>query len=95
MPEVFWQTHLPQSSPGDSSRRGLSGGGGRMRGGSRGGHRCCLASCVEGGGCKVQEKENKFGILICLGTENYSLSIDFGCIRAYGLAWQEIWGGCY
>ena len=52
MPEVFWQTHLPQSSPGDSSRRGLSegGAGGRMRGGSRGGgQRCCLASCDEGG----------------------------------------------
>ena len=40
----------------------------------------------------MQEKENKFGILICLGTENCSLWIDFGCIRAYGMARQEIWG---
>ena len=40
----------------------------------------------------MQEKENKFGILICLGTENCSLWIDFGCIMAYGMAWQEIGG---
>ena len=40
----------------------------------------------------MQKKENKFGILICLGTENCSLSIDFGCIKAYGMAWQEICG---
>ena len=40
----------------------------------------------------MQEKENKFGILICLGTENCSLGIDFGCFKAYGMAWQEKWG---
>ena len=44
------------------------------------------------GGCKVQEKENKFGTLICLGTENCSLWIDFGCNKAYGMARQEIAG---
>ena len=34
----------------------------------------------------MQEKENKFGILICLRTKNCSLWIDFGCIKAYGMA---------